>query len=161
KSDSAAALVLDHVQAALLLHRPCPAAGALVLAVADGPRAGPAADARVAPVVQRVVGHLVLDDERPHLAPRPGKQRVDLHQAELPVPLHHAGGGPTGRVVPGDGADPGVVPSDRPPQGQDLAVVTALVGPDAVQRTAVLRLVLRHAQLRPDVLDLDAVTALD
>src|SRR4051794_13537096 len=66
-SDAAAALVFDDVQAAFLLHRPRPAAGTLVLALDDRAGAGPAADARVALVVQRVVRHVVLDEEGPHV----------------------------------------------------------------------------------------------
>ena len=50
---------------------PGPAAGAVVLAGGDGARARPAADARVALVVQRVVRHVVLHDERPHVLLRP------------------------------------------------------------------------------------------
>src|SRR5947209_4233364 len=48
--DAAAVLVLDHVQAALLLHPARPAAGPFVLAGRHRPRARPAADARVAAV---------------------------------------------------------------------------------------------------------------
>src|SRR4051794_38220916 len=72
-------LVLDHMEAALLLHRPRPAAGALVLTRRHGPRARPAADARVVLVVQRVVRHVMPHDEVPPLLARPGQQRVQLH----------------------------------------------------------------------------------
>src|SRR5437660_1783483 len=67
-SDAAASLVLDDVQAALFLRQARPAAGPLVFALGDRPGAGPAADARVALVVQRVIGHVMLQDEVPHVA---------------------------------------------------------------------------------------------
>ena len=50
-SNPPASLVLDHVQAALLLGRAGPPAGPLVLALADGAGARPAADAGITPVV--------------------------------------------------------------------------------------------------------------
>src|SRR5689334_17902209 len=76
-------LVRQDVQAALLLRTARPAAGPLVLAGHHRPRTRPAADARVVAVVQRVVRHVVLGDEVPHVLARPGEQRVDLVQAEL------------------------------------------------------------------------------
>src|SRR3984893_190293 len=101
-SDAAAALVLDDVQAALLLDLARPAPGPLILAVGDRPGAGPAADARVALVVQRIVGHLVLDHKCPHVPRGPRQQRVDLDQVELGVPLDDAGRGAVHRLVAAD-----------------------------------------------------------
>src|SRR5262249_16160631 len=107
--NATAALVLDDVQPALLPGRAGPAPRPLVLAVAARPRARPAADARVTAVVQRVVGHAVLGDERPHVQLGPAQERVDLHQPELGVPLYHARLGPVLGLVAADGADPGGV----------------------------------------------------
>ena len=53
-------LHLDDVQPALLLDLPGPPAGPVVLARPDGPGTRPAADARVAVVVERVVRHVVV-----------------------------------------------------------------------------------------------------
>src|SRR6266542_2057767 len=122
-SNAAAFLVFDDVQAALLLDGAGPAAGALVAAGAHRLRAGPAANARVALVVQRVVRHVVLHYERPDLFLGPAQQRVDLHQVELRVPLHRAGHRPMDRLVAADRTDPGVEACHRPPQRQHLAVV--------------------------------------
>src|SRR5688572_20991115 len=93
---------LDDVQPAFLLRRPRPPAGAFVGPLADGGRAGPAADARIALVVQRVVGDAVVEDETPHVALRPRQQRVDLHQGKLLVPLNDASDRPVPRLVAAD-----------------------------------------------------------
>ena len=60
---------------------PPPAAGAEVLAQADGAGAGRAADAGEKLVVQRVVGDVVELDVVPDVAPGPVGQRVDLDAA--------------------------------------------------------------------------------
>src|SRR5262245_34649123 len=77
-SNALAVLVLDHVQAALLLDLPCPAAGAVVFARGHRSRARPAPDARVVAVVQRVVGHVVFGDEPPNFLLGPVQERVHL-----------------------------------------------------------------------------------
>src|SRR4051812_29453815 len=69
---------VQRVQAALGLGLAGPAAGALVLAGGDGASARPAADRRIALVVQRVVGDLVRHDERPDVARVPAQEWVDL-----------------------------------------------------------------------------------
>src|SRR6476620_8913232 len=79
-------LLIARVQAALDLACAAPAAGALVLAEHHGPRAGPAADARVALIVQRVVRNVFVGDQLPDILLRPVRQRADLHEAELLVP---------------------------------------------------------------------------
>src|SRR5437870_5144648 len=66
-SYAAALVVLDQVQAALLLGRARPAAVAFVLPGPHRLGARPAADAREPLVVQRVVRHVVLQDELPDL----------------------------------------------------------------------------------------------
>src|SRR5262245_6771514 len=87
--DAAAALDLDDVQAALFLLRPRPPAGALVFPVTDRAGAGPAADARVVLIVERIIRHPMLDDVTPHVLLRPAQKWVDLHQVEFGVPLNH------------------------------------------------------------------------
>src|SRR5262249_24027971 len=159
--DAAPALVLDHVQAALFLLGARPAAGAFVLALAHRGGAGPAPDARVAVVMQWIVGNLMGNDEGPHLFTRPRQERTDLHEAELGVPLHKPGAGPVLGLVAADGAEPALLSHPRPAQRPHLAVVAALIGPDPMERTAVLGLVLLDRQFRPDEFDLDAVAFLD
>ena len=61
--NAAAVLMLDDVEAAFLFVRSGPAAGALVFAFGDGPGARPAADARIALIVERVVRNSMLGDE--------------------------------------------------------------------------------------------------
>src|SRR5262245_43452258 len=58
--DAASVPHLDDVQAAFLPGRAGPAAGPLVGPLADGRRARPAADARIALIVQRIVRDVVL-----------------------------------------------------------------------------------------------------
>src|SRR6478672_4383667 len=57
---------------------PPPAARAKILALLGRARARPAADRRLALVVERVVGQLVLAHVIPHLVLRPLRQRVEL-----------------------------------------------------------------------------------
>src|SRR5581483_5075926 len=76
------------MQAALDLVGAAPAAGARIFARLYGAGAVGAADARVAAVVQRVVGQLVLDDVCPDLRLAPARERVQLDHVELRVPLH-------------------------------------------------------------------------
>src|SRR5581483_9805588 len=142
-SDAAAALVLDHVQTSFFFGRACPAAGAIVFAFADGAGAQPAADARVALVVERIVGNVVIGDELPHVLLGPVQERVYLDEAELGVPLHQRRPGAVLRLVLADGTDPRLVALHRPAQGQVLAIEAALIGIDAVERPAVLLFVLR------------------
>ena len=77
------------VQPALLavLLLPPPAAGADVLAGADGACAGLAADRGKAPRMQRIDGHVVGRDVGLDALQRPVRQRVDLDEAEARVPL--------------------------------------------------------------------------
>src|SRR5262249_34584441 len=133
---------LAAVQAALGLGKPAPAASALVFTQQHGPRAGPAADARVALVVQRIVGNVVLADEAPDLLLRPVGQRADLHQAEFLVPGDDRGLGPVGALVPADCAGPGVHADHRLLQHLHLAIEAALIGIGAIEWPAVLLFIL-------------------
>src|SRR5262245_61855523 len=115
--NAAAFLMFNDVQAAFLFDRAGPAAGALVFAIRDWPGAGPAADARVALVVERIVGHVILVDETPHIFLGPGEERVDFDQVELGIPVDNIGTGAVARLIAANGADPGIVAHHRPPQG--------------------------------------------
>src|SRR5689334_10008061 len=130
------------VQPALLFQLARPATGSLLLTRTDGPRAGPAADARIVFVVQGIVRNLVLEDEAPDLALGPTQQRIDFHQAELRVPLHNGGLRAVLRLVLTDGADPGIVADDRLAQREDFAIVATLIGTHLVNRSAVFGFVL-------------------
>src|SRR5439155_12913940 len=77
-SDARAALVFNHVQAALFLARAGPAAVALVPALRYRVGARPAAYTRVALIVERIVRHVVVEDEVPDFLLRPLQQRVDF-----------------------------------------------------------------------------------
>src|SRR5690242_8393371 len=102
-----------HVDAALGFGEPGPAAGAQILAGAGLARARTAANAGVALVEQRVVGHLVGVDVAPHIALGPVGQRVDLQQVMARAPLNQLGAGAGGRLVAADAADPGAVGPQR------------------------------------------------
>src|SRR5437667_306490 len=107
--NAAAALMFDDVQTAFLLAGAAPAAGAFVLAATDRRRAWPATDAGIAAIVQRIVWHIVLGDERPHVALGPVKQRIDFHQVEFCVPLNDGSLGAIAGLILANGANPCLV----------------------------------------------------
>src|SRR3712207_2978844 len=109
------------MQTAFRFSRAAPATRARVFADADGRRAGHAADRSVAQVVERVVGHVVLDDVPPHVARRPSGQRVDLDEPELRVALDDRGPGARGSLLAPDGRDPGAETRQHLAQRLDLA----------------------------------------
>src|SRR5207245_5550526 len=136
--DTAAVLVRDDVQSTFLFQGSGPATGAVVLAVGHRARAWPAADAGIALIVQGIVRHRVPGNERPHVLLGPGKERIDLHQPELGIPLHHAGRSAMLGLVAANGAKPGIVAHQRLAKRQHLAIVAALVRPNSMQRPAML-----------------------
>src|SRR5579864_3957601 len=143
---------IQRMQPALGLCLACPAAGALAFARDHGAGAGPAANRGITLVVQWVVGDIVRDDKCPDVAVGPAQQGIDLYQVELGVPSDDVGLGPVGRLVAPDGGNPRVVASHRPAQGDDLAVVAALVRPRAIERSAMKSLILGHGRFGPDQL---------
>src|SRR5262249_39478989 len=76
--DAAAAFVLQGVQSTFFLGGSCPAARSLILTGGHGPRARPAADARIALVVKRVVRHIVFGNKSPHILVGPAQERIDF-----------------------------------------------------------------------------------
>src|SRR5205823_9825483 len=104
----------ERVESALSLAAAAPPPRALGFAGRSGPGAGPAADARVALVEQRVVRDAVFADVAPHVGPAPPRQgkHLDDRPASDLVVLEQLGG-PTGvGLVLSHGADPGVERDD-------------------------------------------------
>src|SRR4029077_14654307 len=102
--------------------------------------------ARVIAVVQRVIRDVVLANVMPNLLGRPVRDRVDLHELELRVPLHFAGRGSCGGLIPADCCDP------RPQLGEFLfkrfyfSEAAALVGIAGPKRSPMLTLLLLRRQ---------------
>src|SRR5258707_5631781 len=103
----------------------------------------------------------MLHDECPDVFLGPTQEGIDFDEAELGIPLYHAGDGALTRLVATDRADPGLVANHGPSQRQDLTVEAALVRSNAIQRTAVLRFVFGHVHFGANILDLNAVAVLD
>ena len=98
-----------------------PARGVSALARASG--AGHAADRRVALVVQRVVGDLMVPDVVPDSLVVPVGERVQLPEAEALVPAElRAALGAGRRVDPADARDPAVDPVERLRIGSTLRI---------------------------------------
>jgi hypothetical protein len=89
----------DEMEAALGLAEARPAARSRVLAGSDSARAVGATDARVALIVQRVVGHIVLVNVPPHLFGIPVDDGVNFYQAELGIPLDLVCGSSAGSLI--------------------------------------------------------------
>src|SRR3989454_7969463 len=149
------------VQAALRLAAAAPAPGASLLPGTHGARAGPAADAGVAPRVERVHGDVVGSDVGPDLGAGPRDEGIDLDQAEPRVDLHGAGRRPVARLLAADGRDPGVEAAQRLAQGLDLAQVAAVVGGPLPETLAVGCRLLLDALGGPDGPDGEAVPLLE
>src|SRR6266511_80858 len=115
------------VDAALQLVRARPAAGSLVLAFANGTRAGHAADRWVAKVVQRVVWNLVHDDVRLHALRIPIHDGVDLPDPVAFGPLDPLCVRARQRLLAADACDPRVVLAEGTFERLDLADVAAAV----------------------------------
>src|SRR5687767_10951662 len=100
------------MDAALGLSKAGPATSAGAIGTSCA-RTWHAADARVAAVEQRIVGHILREDIGPDLALAPEGQRVELEQVVAWAPLHQLGRGARGRLVAADAADLGVVGAQR------------------------------------------------
>src|SRR5207249_3170504 len=118
----------------LALPRPTP--GALVLAFADRPRAGPATDTFVTAIEQLVVRHAVGHHVAPGVLARPGRQRIDLHirlAGFVIVALEDRDARARLRLIAPQPCNPGIEPFDRALRGLDLANRAALIGIRLVQ----------------------------
>src|SRR5919199_3634210 len=116
------------VDAALELLRAGPAARALVLAGADRPCAGNAADRRVAAVVQRVVRDLVDVDVGLHALRVPVDERLDLPDAVALRPLDALRVGTRERLLAADAGHPRVERRERTLERLHLPDVAAAIG---------------------------------
>ena len=133
-----AAVCRPHSVLAVPLQRPARSSSPGV----DRPGAGPATDARISLIVQRIVGHVFGQDAVPHVPLRPGGQGADLHQAEFLVPADDRRVGAGGALVAAHAGRPGVETGRHAVQHRHLAVEAASVGIALVDRPAVGRLVL-------------------
>ena len=167
KSSYSKTLPLVHlvalVKAALAVfgRLPPPAARTDILARLDGTGAGLAADAWVAPVVELVVGHVVLADVVPHLLFGPGDEGVDLQELVLLVPLYglHVLSGDA--LVAAQTANPGIESPEGTAEGLEFANLTAAVAALDGVVEEVDALLMHHALhltiIREEHFDPDAV----
>src|SRR3954452_14941546 len=126
-----------HVDPALELRGAGPTAGALVFPGGDGPRAGDAADRRVAAIVQGVVGNLVDVQVGLDALRVPVDEGLDLPDAVALRPLDFLGLRARRALLAADARDPGAVVRERALEGLDLAQRAAPVGiglPEPVRR---------------------------
>src|SRR5262245_54156362 len=104
-----------------------PAARPLILTGRHLARARPAADARIALIVQGIVGHVVIEQVFPQIALCPVGEWRDLDEAETRLAPDNgrmrAGRG----LIAAERADPGVRSVQRPLERLDLADAAALV----------------------------------
>src|SRR5687768_12394268 len=127
---------LARMQPALGLGKSAPAARAFVLAQHDRPRARPAADARIALIVERVVGNVVLRNQTPHFLLRPIRERADFYQLKLLVPAHDGRLRAVGALIAANRARPRMHAQDGLVQHFDLPIEAALVGIRFIERAA-------------------------
>ena len=92
-----------------------PAARTRVLPRFDGFRAGPAADAWITVIMQRVIGQVVRLDMLPYLVTRPLSQRIELDHLVGIIPFDKFCICPECRLVATDAGDPGVVVGEELP----------------------------------------------
>src|ERR1035441_5241167 len=78
------------MQPAFSLAQPGPAPCPGIFARLDGARAVRATDARIIPIMERVVRHAVLVEVAPNLLRSPVGNRIHLHQSEFRVPVDFA-----------------------------------------------------------------------
>src|SRR5688572_23330526 len=122
------------VQAALGLFFAAPPPRPGVLAGRNRARARRAADARVVLIVERVVRHLMLSHVRLDLLKGPARERVDLDEAEAPIPSDDRRVRAFGRLVAPNGGDPRAVVGERRLQRPHFPEIAAPVGLTLPQR---------------------------
>ena len=116
------------MQPAFFLVEAGPAARSRVLAVGDGPGAGPAADRGVPLRAQRMLGQGPVLGVAGHVGFGPGRDRVDLDHAAPDVVADHGGPHPGGGLVAAQPGHPGGAPGKRLGHRDDLAGHAAAVG---------------------------------
>jgi len=118
-----------HVQAAFFFGGvfPPPAAGAKILAGADGPGAWRTADADKALVVQRIVGNVVLPYVVPDLLERPVEQRVKLDQLVRRIPFKRLHVEAVGRLLSANAGDPDFLPFQGAAERLNFAYLAAFL----------------------------------
>src|SRR5450755_4517252 len=104
---------------------PPPAAGAMTFTRRGGTRAGCAANARVAAIMQRVVGQLLGADIGPDITVGPVEQWTDLLQAVLLVARDRLRRGTQIGLLAPHARDPGPVAGDGATEGLDFANLAA------------------------------------
>src|SRR5687767_9418932 len=115
-----------------------PASGPGIISGLDGGGAVRASNARILPLVQGVVGHVVHPDIRPDVLCAPSRQWVDLHELKLRVPFHDPRVRARGRLIAANAGDPRGIVAENPVERLDLAQVTAAVRIPFPQRLSIL-----------------------
>ena len=95
------------MQAAFSFGKSRPAARTRILSGPNRAGAMRAADAWIIPIVQLVVGHVVVVDVTPHLLGRPIHDGIDLDQSKLRIPLDLARSRTRRCLVAAYAGDPG------------------------------------------------------
>ncbi len=86
-----------------------PAAGTWVFTGFHGLCTGPATNAGVTVIMQRIIGEVMGVDMFPHLVACPRGKRIELDHLVGIVPFHKPGIRTEGRLIAADTGDPGVV----------------------------------------------------
>lgn len=144
------------MKAAFCLGGACPATRARVLPAFDGLGAGPAPDAGIAIVVQRVVWQIVRLDVFPDLIAGPGRKRVQLDHLIGVVPLDEPRVSTESRLVAADACDPGAIVGEELPLGNHLADLAAGIGIAFPQFVAVAKCLLWQRDSRVNALESNA-----
>src|ERR1700681_1871119 len=118
----------NEMQTALCFLAAAPPARAWILARHHRAGARHAANAGIVPIVERIVGHVMLAHVRLYVVERPAHERVDLDEGEAAVPGGDRRAGALGWLVAPDRCNPGVVSRQRRAQGQHLSLLAAAIG---------------------------------
>src|SRR6202158_3875699 len=149
------------MQTALCLLAAAPPARAGILARHHRAGARHAANAGVVPIVEGVVGHLMLAHVRLYVVERPAHEGVDLDEAEAAIPADDRRAGALGRLVAPDRGDPRVVARQRSAQGLHLSELAAAIGVAAPELGSLVHRLLVDRVFRAHGADGDAVPVLD
>src|ERR1700724_2639225 len=117
-----------------------------------------ASDARIIAVVQRIVEDVMFVDIIPHHLLRPIRQRIDLYQLKVLIPLNFLGARARLGLLSSDGCHPGAKSCQLVPQGLDLSNLAALIRIPLPERRAMLPSLLFWRERRIEPFDFDAIT---